>query len=190
VENGGGTLGAIGSHVIDTFRWFLGAEIKEVFCNLHTNVKQRPDAETGEKREVTSDDEALMILKFAEGDLLEDATANVSLSMVEAGNYRNCVEFFGTKGAIRIEDNGEIFFTDISENSWQEIKVELGEAAPKTPQNGWSRGFANFSREIINAISAGKTEIEYAATFEDGLQVQKVLDAARESDKTGCLIKI
>jgi predicted dehydrogenase len=184
-DSGGGTLGAIGSHVIDTFRWFLDTEVSEVFCRLHTHVKQRPDEKTGEKREVTSDDETLLILKFGEGGVTQDSTAIVSLSMVEAGKYRNAVEFFGTKGALRIEDNGEIFHAEIGKGGWNEIEVELEEVAPKMQVSGWSRGFMNFSREIISAILDEKTEIKHAATFSDGLQTQRVLDAARESDKSG-----
>ena len=46
---GGGTLGAIGSHVIDGFRWLLGAEVSEVFCNLATHVRERKD-EAGTRR--------------------------------------------------------------------------------------------------------------------------------------------
>ena len=42
-ENGGGSLGAIGSHLIDSFNWFLETEISEVFCQLQTHIKQRKD---------------------------------------------------------------------------------------------------------------------------------------------------
>lgn len=190
IEAGGGALGAIGSHVVDSFRWFLNTEISEVFCQLHTHVKQRPSEKMGEMKKVTTDDETLMILKFAENNLTQDATANVSLSMVEAGKYRNAIEFFGTKGALQIEDGGEIFFAKIGKGEWSEIEVDLGEVAPKMRVSGWSRGFMNFSREIISALLEGKTSIKHAATFEDGLQVQKVLDAARESNQSGCIIKL
>src|SRR5260370_18895515 len=40
---GGGTLGAIGSHVVDGFRWLLGAGVGNVFCNLATHVPKRKD---------------------------------------------------------------------------------------------------------------------------------------------------
>lgn len=189
-KQGGGALGAIGSHVIDTFRWFLDAEISEIFCQLQTHIKQRPDPKTGDLREVTTDDAALMILRFSDSDLTADATANVSLSMVEAGNYRNAVEFFGTKGALRIEDNGEIFYADIKENYWNQIDVELSDIAEGMRYSGWSLGFMNFACEIVSALLEEKTEIEQAATFEDGLKIQEVLDAARESNSSGCKIRL
>jgi predicted dehydrogenase len=48
----------------------------------------------------------------------------------------------------------------------------------------------NFAPRIVEAILSGKTEIEHAATFEDGVKAQKVLDAAHESHEKGCLVKI
>lgn len=187
---GGGALGAIGSHVIDTFRWFLETEIKEIFCRMHTHVKRRPLRGRSEKLAVTTDDETLMILKFGANDLVSDTTAIASLSMVEAGNYRNTVEFFGTKGALRIDDDGDISFADINRAKWVSIDFELGGVAPKMKDVGWSKGFVKFSAEIAKTLLAGETTVQNAATFEDGLQIQRVLDAARESDKKGVSIVI
>src|SRR5712692_860935 len=52
---GGGALGAIGSHVIDGFRWLLGTEVLEVFASLATHIRERND-QSGTLREVTTDD--------------------------------------------------------------------------------------------------------------------------------------
>jgi len=180
---GGGTLGAIGSHAIDTFRWFLDAEIAEVTCRMNTHTKLRLMKNSDKAREVTTDDEALMILKFGKSDLISNATAIVSLSMIEAGNYRNTVEFFGTKGALRIEDGGEVFFAETKEAKWTQVNFDLGKVADGMQIGGWSRGFVNLSEKIIEALLEEKADVENAATFDDGVQIQRVLDAARESDK-------
>ncbi len=188
IEQGGGALGAIGSHVIDTLRWFTDAEIEKVFCRLHSHVKKRPFE--GGTREVTSDDETLMTLELGESGLVEDATASVSISLVEAGPYRNRVEFFGTKGAIRIEDSGELFFADISARDWVPFELDLGPVADGMPAGGWSRGFLVFAQKIIDALAKDETSVSGAATFEDGLAIQKVLDAARRSHATGSMIVV
>src|SRR6266567_1724720 len=99
---GGGALGAIGSHVIDGFRWVLDAEVAEVFCNLATQVRSRRD-ETGTVREVTTDDEANLLLRFSNGNLTEDATGNASMSMVEAGASAHQIEIFGSQGALKVD---------------------------------------------------------------------------------------
>src|SRR5207249_8700537 len=64
------SLGAIGSHVIDGFRWLLSTEVSEVVCNLATHVRERRDA-AGTPHEVTTDDEANLLLRFADGELTD-----------------------------------------------------------------------------------------------------------------------
>jgi predicted dehydrogenase len=190
-QSGGGALGAIGSHIIDSLLWFSGADISEIFCQLQTHVKQRRDAKTNETRVVTSDDEANMILRFADGDLTEDATANVSVSMVEFPDYQHYVEFSGTKGALRVEYKGEVFAAEAGEENWRQIEnISLGTAVAGVGDTGFSRGFMEFAPEIIRAIREDKIEIENAATFADGLKVQEILDAARESNAAGAIVKI
>jgi predicted dehydrogenase len=139
---------------------------------------------------VTSDDEANLIVRFADGALTSDATGNLSVSMTEYPKYQNRMEFFGTNGALRIEARGEIFLGKAGSNDWTEIAVDLGKNVDGVPDTGFARGFMNFAPVIVDAILSGKTEVENAATFEDGVKVQKVLDAAHESHDTGCLVKV
>lgn len=188
--HGGGALGAIGSHIIDSFNFFLGTEIREVFCQLQTHIKKRKDEKTGEMRDVTSDDEANLIVRFAENDLTEDATGMISISMVEYPNYQNVIEFFGDEGAIRVGYLGEIELAKKGERDWQKIETETGKAVEGIFDSGFPSGFMAFAPKIIEAIREGKTEIEYAATFEDGLKVQKVIDAAHESNAKRYVVKI
>jgi predicted dehydrogenase len=187
---GGGALGAITSHVFDTFRWFLDTEISDVFCQLQTHVKQRRDEKTGEMREVTSDDESNLILRFSDSELTEDATANVSVSMVEYPIYQNRVEFFGTKGAIRVEYDGEFYVGKTGKENWEKVGIHLNDALEGVRDTGWNNGFLAFADVMIKALRQGKTEVENAATFEDGYKIQIALDAARESNSTGCMVKI
>lgn len=189
-KQGGGALGAIGSHVVDSLLWFTGAEISSVFCQLQTHVKNRREEKSGELRRVTTDDEATMILRFASGELTEDATGIVSISMVERPKYENRIEFFGSKGALSVGYHGEIFLAKENEKDWREVETESGKPIGGVADTGFARGFMSFAPKIIEAIREGKTEIAHAATFADGLKVQKVLDAARESNESGCAIKI
>lgn len=188
IDAGGGALGAINSHIIDSFHWFLGADVSSVFCQLHTHVRSRPFGDG--VREVTTDDEANMLLRFSDGDLTDDATGLVSVSMVEQPEYVNLIEIFGTAGAIRIGHRGDVQFTKNGEEAWTEIDVELGRAVPGVPDTGFSRGFMEFAPHIIDAILSGSGKIKHAATFDDGVKVQRVLDAARESDATGRLVRM
>ncbi len=190
IESGGGALGAIGSHVFDSLRWFTGAEIAEVFCQLQTHVKTRRDGKSGAVKRVSTDDEANLILRFADGDFCEDATANLSLSMVEYPAYQNRVEFFGTKGAIRVEFDGAAFIGKPDGETWNKTEIDLNEGVEGAQNTGWNNGFLALAAEIVSAIKEGESKIENAATFADGYQVQLLMDAARKSNETGATVKL
>lgn len=185
IKQGGGTLGAIGSHVVDGFRWLLGAEVSEVVCNLATHVRERQDA-AGTSREVTTDDEANLLLRFADGGLSDAATGDVSMSMVEAGKPEHRLEIFGSDGALRIGERGDLLRSKVGDGEWQAVEFDRGELAPGLRDSGWARGFTAFSQQIVNALREGRTTMEGAATFEDGYRTQLVLDAARRSNESGC----
>jgi len=185
IKQGGGTLGAIGSHVIDGFRWMLGSEVSEVFGNLATHVRQRKDHE-GVMREVTTDDEANVLLRFADSGLTDGATANVSLSMIEAGEPLHRLEVFGSEGALMIEEDGELWQSKVGESEWGRVETNKGDLAKGMRDSGWARGFTVFSQRIVDAVRSGRTTVEGAATFEDGYRTQLVLDGARASHESGC----
>jgi len=187
--SGGGALGAINSHSIDSFNWLLGTQIESVFCQLQSHVKERRDA-SGELRPVTTDDEANMLMRFAAGDLGNDATGIVSVSMTEYPKYRNRIEIYGTDGAMRIDHRGELSIAKAGDPDWSVVSVELGREVAGIPDTGFGRGFMAFAPKIVDAIRNGDTGIETAATFADGVEVQSVLDAARESDRIGCRVTV
>ena len=186
---GGGALGAIASHIIDSFHWFLGTDVSNIFCQLQTHIKQRPDS-SGSMRGVTSDDESNMLLRFADGDLTTDATGLVSVSMTEYPKYKNRLEFYGSGGAIRIDHIGDVYLAKAGDDDWKQIDVPLTANIPGVADTGFARGFMDFAPHITNAIRSRETVIEHAATFADGLRVQRVLDAARASNAEGRVVVI
>ena len=185
IKQGGGTLGAIGSHVVDGFRWLLSTEVSEVVCSLATHVRERQDA-AGTSREVTTDDEANLLLRFADSELTDAATGDVSMSMVEAGKPEHLLEIFGSDGALRVGERGDLWRSKVGDVEWRAVEVERGELATGLRDSGWARGFTTFSQQIVNALGEGRTTAEGAATFEDGYRTQLVLDAARRANESGC----
>ena len=187
-KQGGGALGAIASHIIDGFRWMLTTEVDEVTCNLATHIRERTDHE-GRTRPVTTDDEANLLLRFGDAELTDGATGNVSISMVAAGSPLHRFEVFAERGALRVEGDGELWQSNLGDGAWKKVELDRAQLAPGMNDNGWARGFTIFSQRIVEALSAGETEVEGAATFEDGYRTQLVLDAARESNevRTACV---
>jgi predicted dehydrogenase len=187
---GGGTLGAIGSHVFDTFRWIMGTEISAVSCMLASHVSERPDKTSGSMRAVTSDDEAKLHFRFTDSPLTKNATGAAALSVVESGSYENRLEIYGTSGALMVEETGELWRSPAGSATWRPVQVHQDPMAPGMRPASWSRGFAALSCEIVEAMREGRTTVEGAASFEDGYQVQLVLDAARLSHENRCWTEV
>ena len=187
---GGGALGAIGSHVVDSFRWILSAEVTEVLGMLTTHIKQRPDKSNGGMRPVTTDDEAKLLFRFGAGPHTQEATGAASISVVESGKYENRLEVYGTKGALMVEETGELWLSPAGSGTWRPVQVDQDHMAQGMREGSWSRGFTAFSVAICEAMRAGKTTVKDAATFADGYRVQLVLDALRASNESGCWVTV
>jgi predicted dehydrogenase len=176
VARGGGLLGALGSHAVDALRFLLGREPVEVLGVLATHIPARPDAQTGELRVVTSDDEVQALLGFGGG-----LTAAMSLSAVEPGKPTHGVEVFGSRGGLRVEGL-ELFRAEVSGRRWEPVALPSPEPLPEgMPDNEWAQGFWRYARAITEALRAGARTLPGAATFEEGWRNQRVLDAIRRS---------
>ena len=187
---GGGTLGAIGSHVIDSFRWMLSTEVTRALGMLTTHIKERPDKSSGGTRPVTTDDEAKLLFQFADGQYTSGATGAAALSVVEPGKYENRLEIYGTRGALMVEETGELWRSPTGSGAWRPVQVDQDHMAQGMRESSWSRGFTAFACRVVDAMRSGKTSVPDAASFEDGYRVQVVLDALRESNDSGCWVDL
>lgn len=176
---GGGLLGAVGSHYIDLLRYWLG-EITAASGMLATYVTSRPDPAGGPARAVTADDFTAFTLRFA-----SDAVGVVFLSVVAAHSRGPRVEMWGDEGMLWIDE---------SERLWGARRGRAPEelTAPETldPPPGmaypplWGLSFVRLVDHLAAALLDGGP-LAPAATFHDGLQVQRVMDAVRESARGG-----
>jgi predicted dehydrogenase len=91
---------------------------------------------------------------------------------------------------MRIDHIGNIYLAKNGEREWTAIEVDLGQPVEGVADTGFARGFMRFAPEIVDALRKGETAIIHAATFEDGLKVQHVLDAARRSNEAGCAVRL
>lgn len=187
---GGGTLGAIGSHVIDSFRWMLSTEVTRALGMLTTHIKQRTDKTTGDSRPVTTDDEAKLLFRFADGPHTVDATGAAALSVVESGKHENRFEVYGTKGALMVEETGELWLSPTGSGVWRPVQVDQDHMAQGMRESSWSRGFTALACRIVEAMRGGKKTVTDAASFEDGYRIQLVLDALRASNESGCWVTV
>lgn len=172
---GGGRLGANGSHQVDMVRWWLG-EVAWVTGAAPVMVPARTDKATGEAWTATADDVAWMGLEMTSG-----ALAQIFMSGVAAHNIGNLTQVFGSKGTITLDNADEKLWFAKAGQGFEEIT----EPDPNASLPGLNKGIWNVSvvallREFAAAISEGRAPRE-GATFVDGVKNQKVLDAVRIS---------
>lgn len=174
-SQGGGRLGANGSHQVDLIRWWLG-EVDWVSGAARTTVPDRLDPDTGERWTATADDLAYMTLEMAGG-----ATVQVLMSGVAAHNLGNQTRIFGSEGTLLLSNDDErLHFARVGE-PFEDITV----ADPNADLEGVNPGIWNVSvvalmQELTAAIRE-RRPLARGATFADGLANQKVLDAVRHS---------
>ena len=181
---GSGALGDIASHAIDQVLFLLGDRVTDVSGRTHTFTTRRPGA-TG-LEEVTVDDAASATLSLASG-----AVASVDASRVAPGRKNSLqVEIYGDKGAIRfdLENLNELQFLDATaparEQGYRRILVSEPEHPyleawwPQGHIIGWEHTFTHEIRDFLLAVDGGTPP---SPSFEDGLEVQRILHAIEES---------
>ncbi|SDL35205.1 Gfo/Idh/MocA family protein [Arthrobacter sp. ok362] len=181
---GSGALGDIASHAIDQVLFLLGDQVTEVSGRLHTFTPQRPGRHGPE--EVTVDDAAWATLTLASG-----AVASVEVSRVATGQKNSLkLEIYGDKGSLLfdLEDLNELGFLDstlpVREQGFRRILVNEPEHPyleawwPQGHVIGWEHTFTHEIRDFLLAVGNGTAP---SPSFEDGLNVQRILAAVEES---------
>ncbi|GAA2434239.1 Gfo/Idh/MocA family oxidoreductase [Streptomyces macrosporus] len=195
-QAGSGALGDIGSHAIDIAQYLAGEPLAGVSAMTETFVRERPLPEgavaglsgTGgaERGEVTVDDAALVTGRLASG----------ALASFEATRFAT-----GRKNALHIELNGERGSLVFDLERLNELHLYDGTEPPSTagfrrilvtePDHpylegwwppghglGYEHTFVHQARDLLLAVAAGEGP---EPSFDDGLQVQRVLAAVEES---------
>ena len=152
----GGPIGDVGVHCLDALRLILADEVESVFTSAAYD-----DANS------TLETSASMNLRFRTGVL-----ANINVSILSP--YRTPFEIVGEKGSIRAQD----FFS--VEKPVELIIEHDGSTRRETHSNheAYVRQFEGFALALENGVP-------FAATGEQGLINQRVLDAAFRSAKSG-----
>ncbi|MEV4991531.1 Gfo/Idh/MocA family protein [Pseudarthrobacter sp. LMD1-1-1.1] len=181
---GSGALGDIASHAIDQIQFLTGQTVKEASGVLKTFVAQRPGPEGPE--DVTVDDAA-----WGTFWLTGDMGASVEASRVATGQKNSLqIEVYGTAGSLTfsLENLNELMFLDATaparEQGFRRILVNepdhpyLEAWWPQGHIIGWEHTFTHQVRDFLLAIRDGS---QPSPSFEEGLQVQRVLAAVEAS---------
>jgi predicted dehydrogenase len=126
----------------------------------------------GAMRPVTADDFASCVLQTASG-----AVATITLSTVAHHGPGHLGQVTGSEGTLLLsgetklelgKSGGPLEDVSAPDDLWEKTK----------PNNMWARSFIRLLREMVQVIRGGTPQGE-PATFRDGWQVQRVLDAIR-----------
>jgi predicted dehydrogenase len=186
---GSGSLGDICAHSIDAARFITGLEFSEVVGHLATLIPERP-ASAGEpggsKAAVTVDDVAQFLCRFSNG-----AVGCFEATRLATGRKNhNCIEVNGEKGSVYwdFEEQNYLYFCDRSAPVHLQGFVKISATTDSHPYKGgpWPVGHGlgygdTFLIEVANFLTAITNKTEYRPDFQDGVAVQRVLDAVERS---------
>lgn len=199
---GGGAMGAVGSHMIDMCHYLIG-DIESCLGAYHTLIPNRP-GKSGEMVQVTSDDASDLMVKFSPNSKAPNKMGHISVTTVEAyTSFR--FEVTGSNGTLRLDGDGNLHFaerqdkfsgrsTQGSENFVQvfpqltvdEMKVvERRQQSTLEKQGIFAKAFTHFSYSLIESLFGNRGELSNVASFADGLKCQRVMAAAEQSAQKG-----
>ena len=192
---GSGSLGDIGSHIIDLTHFLTGAKIINVSGRMKTFITERPLPETytglsastksHERGAVTVDDATIFTAECDDGSI-----ANFEATRFATGQKNGInIEIYGSAGSLKFnfENMNELLFYENTPNDLDGFKrILVTESTHPYMSPWWPPGHVigyehTFSHEISNFIRAIQNKLPPSPTFSDGLYVQKVLTAVEES---------
>lgn len=202
--SGSGTLGDLGSHIIDLARFLIG-EFSEVVGMMETFIKERSlgdmdihlqgRIESNEKGQVTVDDTSSFLARFENG-----ALGVFEVTRFSRGNRAgNRFEINGEKGSIRWDmenmNNLQVYLEEDEPGlqgfrtiNCTEVEHPYGKVYwPSGHIIGYEHTFINLLAEMMKGISKGTSP---NPNFEDGVRNQIVLEAVEQSVKTGGWVNI
>lgn len=184
VEQGGGILGAVGSHLIDLARWLVG-RIESVTAQLQIGQLFRTDPVSGGTLPVTADEHAQLLLRFANG-----AQGAITVSGLTPGGYGMQILVVGTDGALRLDNQDQLWGMRggaYPGGAWEPIRPRHPSAnLDDMPNTGaFAVGTLYLAQTLAMSLPMGETMLAEAASFYDGLAVQRALDAVRQAHAQG-----
>ena len=187
-SQGGGAWGAVGSHFIDALR-YLGLEIEAVQAMLATIIDERSG------KTVTSDDFAAVHLRLSGGQRPSAVRtaeggcpplATLTFSAVASGpDEPTALTIHGESGAFRLTGE-ELLFAKPKANFERIAGGAMSNRPGNSSGGAFGTGTYHLGLALKRALDDGDRDaLSPAATFSDGLAQQRVLDAARRSDREG-----
>jgi len=195
---GSGTLGDLGSHIIDLARYLVGEPTKTM-AMTKTFIKERPLLSGDGMGKVDVDDAFTALIEFENG-----AMGTLEASRFAAGrkNYE-VLEINGEHGSIRFNmermNELEVYWAEEEPRDTRGFHtVSVTESFHPYYENWWPQGhiigwgetFVHEFHHFFDAIINGNPVAPLGANFEDGYRNAVISDAILKSAETGRQVDI
>lgn len=168
-SQGGGMLGAMGSHYLDLVRSFAG-DYRDITARVTTSRRALPD-ESGVPRPVTADESFAVLASLTTG-----ASVTLQFSSVSPVSLERRLELIGSDGALAVDRDLTMRVAKAGE-SFREEPIPQPEWSPAVAASHTPR-FGLMIEKLIRWIETGVPQVP---NLRDGYECQRVLDAARRS---------
>ncbi len=182
-SQGGGALGALGSHSFDYIPWLLGP-VKQLSAKLTTAITERIEPESGETRPVDADDSCLITL-----ELMDGTPVQLALSSVSRNGRGHWLEVYGDRGTLVLGSANQKDYV----HGFQLKGGLAGEALSDMPipkrfdfeQNYMDGRLAPFMRVVDNWVTGIELGRPLSPSIAEGLASQRLMDLTHQSNETG-----
>ncbi|HEY9751623.1 MAG TPA: Gfo/Idh/MocA family oxidoreductase [Coleofasciculaceae cyanobacterium] len=188
VEQGGGALGAIGSHAFDYMAWLFGP-VQRLSARLRVTVPQRPDPETGALKQVDADDTCQIMLELEEG-----TPCQMTLATAVYQGRGHWVEVYGDQGTLILGSanqkdyvHGFRLWGSHQGNPLAELEIPERLAFPKTYEDGRIAPFIRIVDRWVQSIDSHQPVVP---SLREGVYSQALMDLSHKSNQTGQWIEV
>lgn len=198
-EAGGGVIADLASHVLDLMHFMVG-DYESIVASTHTAYPERPSIENPKHMlPVNAEDSVMILARMRNG-----ALGHIEATKIATGSEDELrFEIHGSHGALRFNTMNphQLEAYDMSAQSapiggfrgW--TAIDTGHRYPEpasgfpTPKAsiGWLRSHIACLASFLQSVAEGKPGYP---GLEQGIYVQKLMHACRESAKNGCWINI
>ena len=164
---GGGWIGAWGSHAVDSLRWMFDAEVTAVTALLRTDVRERPDAD-GALRACTAEDGFSASLVLSNG-----ASVAIDSGFAAVANLAPRFTVFGSEAVAELVGDSRLAIRR-ADGSRETIELDHDDGVGDAHLAPMRR----FAEVVRDAVTSGEIP-PHAPTFADGLACDAVLEQLR-----------
>lgn len=187
-SQGGGALGALGSHTFDYIPWLLGP-VKAISAKLATAIAERRDPVSGEMRPVDADDTCLIALELADGTPVQ-----VTLSSVSRSGRGHWMEVYGDRGTLVLGSANQKDYVHgfhlsgaLAGSPLSDMAIPDRLSFEKSYIDGRLAPFIRLVDHWVTGIEQGKA---LSPSLREGMASQRLMDLAHRSHETGQWIQV